>query len=75
MTKQTDRLLKLEINQQDIKADVQDIKKMMSEFIKESQNGRVACGVKIASTETQTRLQWAILVMVIGSLIAMFIKH
>ena len=74
MTKQTDRLLVLEIRQKTIYDDVQDIKEMLTDFIKTSQNRRIECGNKITSNSTQTKFQWAVLAVILFSMIAIWMK-
>ena len=74
VTKQTDRLLTLEINQKTIKDDVSEIKRMLGDYIKEAQEGRVDCNREMSSTSTQTKMQWGVLTIIIGGLIGLFIK-
>jgi lysozyme family protein len=74
MTKQTDRLTKLEVKMDNVIDGLNEIKETLTDYIKEAQKGMIDCNIIQSSTGTQTRIQWYFLGALIMGLIGLGFK-
>ena len=75
MTKQTDRLTRVEMKVDEVSRTVNALFKKFDAYLIEAQDGRIKCATQQSSTETQTKIQWYFLAVIMVSLIGIGIKN
>lgn len=74
MTKQTDRLTRVEMKVDEVSRTVNALFKKFDAYLIEAQNGRIACAKQQSSTDTQTKIQWGFILVIIIGLIGLGIN-
>jgi threonine synthase len=74
MTKQTDRLTRVEGKVDEVHRTVQALFNKFDDYVAEAQKGRIDCTRQQSKTDTQTNIQWYFIAVIIVGLVGIGLK-